>query len=43
MGEKEYIIYLDDIRQNRYRHFHRTKRGQVVIFRIQYEAYIDNK
>jgi hypothetical protein len=41
MGEKEYVVYLDDIRQNRYRHFHRTERGQVVIFRIQYEAYID--
>ena len=43
MGEKEYAIYLDDARQNRYRHFHRTERGLVVTFRVQYEAYIAGK
>ena len=42
MGEKEYVVYLNDIRQDQYRHFHRTERGQVIIFRIQYEAYIDD-
>jgi len=40
MGETEYIIYLDEAQQDRYRHFHRTERGQVVLFRIQYEALI---
>ena len=43
MGEKEYIVYLDDVRQNWYRHFHRTERGGVIIFRIQYEVYITGK
>ncbi|MCK4315181.1 MAG: hypothetical protein KAW49_13975 [Anaerolineae bacterium] len=43
MGEKEYIVYLDDVRQNRYRHFHRTERGLVVTFCIQYEAHIGGK
>lgn len=43
MGETEYIIYLDEAQQDRYRHFHRTERGKVVLFRIQYEALIDQQ
>jgi len=40
VGDKEYLIYLDDELKNRYRHFHRTERGQVALFCIQYEALI---
>jgi hypothetical protein len=27
MGETEYVIYLDEERQDRYRHFHLTERA----------------
>ncbi|HEY4688840.1 MAG TPA: hypothetical protein VIK33_05985 [Anaerolineae bacterium] len=40
MGEKLFVIYLDEARQNRYRHRHNWERGQVTEFQIQYEAFI---
>jgi hypothetical protein len=43
MGETEYIIYLDDGMRDRYRYFHHTEQGQVVLFRIQYEALIGQR
>ncbi len=43
MGETEYIIYLDQAQRDRYRHFHRTEQGKVVLFRIQYEALINQR
>ena len=43
MGETEYVIYLDEAQRDRYRHFHRTERGQVVLFRVQYEALIEQQ
>jgi len=41
MGEKEFAFYLDEAHENRYRHWHVWRRGEVVEFRIQYEALID--
>ncbi|RLD03315.1 MAG: hypothetical protein DRI32_07525 [Chloroflexi bacterium] len=41
MGETEYIIYLDGAQKDRYRHFHLTEQGRIVLFRIQYEAFIN--
>lgn len=43
MGETEYVIYLDETQKDRYRHFHLTEKGQVVLFRVQYEALINQK
>ncbi len=40
MGEREFVIYLDVLNQNRYRHWHIRERGQIVEFRIQYETLI---
>ncbi len=43
MGEREFIIYLDpQERINRYRHYHAWQGNQIVEFRIQYEALIDD-
>jgi hypothetical protein len=42
MGEREFIIYLDpDKRYNRYRHYHVWKENQILEFRVQFEALID--
>jgi len=44
MGEREFLIYLDPgVRQNRYRHHHVWEGNQIVEFRIQFEALIDEK
>ena len=43
MSEKDYTIDLSPDGKNRYRHYHRTIGGQVVEFRIQYEARIEGK
>jgi hypothetical protein len=40
VGEREFIIYLDEAQENRYRHWHVWERGEIVEFRIQYEALI---
>jgi hypothetical protein len=40
VGEKEFVIYLDEAHENRYRHWHVWERGRMVEFRIQYEALI---
>jgi len=40
MGEKEFIVYLDEAHENRYRHWHMWRRGEIVEFRIQYEAWM---
>lgn len=40
MSEKEFLIYLDEAHENRYRHRHVWKHGKIVEFRIQYEAFI---
>ena len=37
---KEFIAYLDESNENRYRHQHVRERGRIVEFRIQYEALI---
>ena len=46
MGKREFTIYLDPgKRLNRYRHRHRHvwQQGNIVEFRIQYEALIEGK
>jgi hypothetical protein len=40
MGEREFLIYLDTEQRNRYRHRHIWDQGEIIEFRIQYEAYI---
>jgi hypothetical protein len=40
MSQKDFEIYLDELRENRYRHRHARERGAIVEFRIQYEALI---
>ena len=43
MGEADYTIYLTGNYNDRYRHYHFVKKGRVVRFRIQYEAFIGDK
>lgn len=43
MGEKEFVVFLDDAGDNRYRHRHRWAGGHIVEFRIQYEALISGQ
>jgi len=40
VGEREFLIYLDAAQENRYRHRHVWERGEIIEFRIQYEALI---
>jgi hypothetical protein len=40
MSEKEFLIYLDEMQENRDRYWHRWIQGEIVEFRIQYEAFI---
>ncbi|HET7088945.1 MAG TPA: hypothetical protein VFL17_09865 [Anaerolineae bacterium] len=40
MSERAFITYLDETRENRYRHWHSWDRGKIIEFRIQYEALI---
>ncbi len=40
MGEADYIIYLTSSYDDWYRHYHLTRKSQVLEFRIQYEAFI---
>ena len=40
MSETEFIIYLDEAQENRYRHRHVWDGNKIVEFRIQYEAFI---
>jgi hypothetical protein len=41
MGEREFLIYLDEAQENRYRHRHAWKQRQITKFRVQYEALIE--
>ncbi len=43
MSEKEYIYYFTSERKDRFRYYHDLERGRIVRFRIQYEAYINDK
>ena len=43
MGEREFLIYLDAEHKNRYRHRHIWELGEIIEFRIQYEAYIADR
>jgi len=40
MSEKEFLIYLDEAQENRYRYWHVWEQGKIIEFRIQYEAFI---
>lgn len=41
MNEKEYLYYFTPERQDRFRYYHQFDQGDIVRFRIQYEAYLD--
>ena len=43
MTETSYIIGLTPDGRNRYRHYHLSKRKEVLEFRVQYEAYLQGK
>ena len=43
MSETSFIIYLDDVQENRYRHWHVWHEGKITEFVIQYEAWIAGK
>ena len=44
MGQREFLIYLaPPTRKNRYRHYHAWEGKQIIEFRIQYEAFIENQ
>lgn len=43
MSEKEFLIYLDEAQENRYRYWHMWERGAIIEFRIQYEAFIEGR
>lgn len=43
MSDKEYVIHLSPELEDRFRYYHRLARGQIVRFRIQYEAFIEGE
>lgn len=43
MSETNFIIYLDDTQENRYRHWHVWEAGKITEFLIQYEAFIEGQ
>lgn len=40
MGKKEYLFYLDEALENRYRYWHMWEHGEISEFCVQYEAMI---
>ncbi len=40
MKQTEFVIYLEDSDEDRYRHQHTSVEGAIIGFRIQYEAFI---
>ena len=40
MSETDFLIYLDEAQENRYRHWHMWDGDSITEFRIQYEALI---
>ena len=43
MGEKSFVVPLGDSDADRYRLYCRTERDLVVVFRVQYEAFIQGE
>ena len=43
MGEKSFVVPLGDSDCDRYRLYCVTEKGQVLVFRVQYEALIDGE
>ena len=43
MGRKSFIVLLGESDRDRYRLYCVTESGQVAIFRVQYEAFIDGQ
>ena len=43
MGEKSFVVPLSDSDRDRYRLHCKTQGRRVVIFRVQYEAFIDGQ
>ena len=38
MAERRYVIFMPGSSQDRYRHYHLSRRGRVIEFVIQYEG-----
>ena len=43
MHETRYVINLSPDGKNRYRHYHVSERGEIIEFRIHYEAYLEGQ
>ena len=43
MSKTDFVIYLDELQKNRYRHWHIWDGDKITEFRIQYEAFITGK
>jgi len=43
LGKKSFIVLLGESDRDRYRLYCATESGQVAIFRVQYEAFIDGR
>lgn len=43
MGEKSFVVPLGKSDRDRYRLYCVTEKGRVVVFRVQYEAFIDGE
>lgn len=43
MGDKSFVVPLGESDSDRYRLYCRTEKGQVIIFRVQYEAFLDGE
>lgn len=43
MGEKSFVVPLGESDSDRYRLYCQTERGNVIVFKVQYEAFIDGQ
>ena len=43
MNETSLVIFLDEQKENRYRHWHKSDKGNILEFVVQYEALVLNQ
>jgi len=43
LGEKSFVVPLGESNSDRYRLYCEIERGQVIVFRVQYEAFMYDK
>jgi hypothetical protein len=43
LGEKSFVVPLGESDSDRYRLYCETERGQVIVFRVQYEAFMNGE